>query len=148
MIDPYFCVILIFVDPEPWRPGVKMLIIKFLKPFKDSSAFPCVYCCAKESRVLLVNTNVLVQGKHKTSKKRQMPDLQIEQNLRNYSDALNMYSTYQKSGWSAKEARSDRVCSQTSVPSPLLEGSLFIDYLLPDELHILLNEARVSCLFR
>ena len=77
-----------------------------------------------------------------------MPDLQKEQNLRNYSDALNMFGTYQKSGWSANEARSDRVCSQTTVPSLLLEGSLFIDCLLPDELHILLNEARVSYLLR
>ena len=76
-----------------------------------------------------------------------MPPLSTNHELRNYTDAVAMYSEFQRSGWSAAASRSERICSQTSMPSALLAGALFIDKMIPDELHCILNETRVGNFF-
>lgn len=91
----------------------------------------------------MVNNKIKDPKKRKIHR-RQMPLLSTEHELRNYDDALVHYSEFQKSGWSAAASRTDRVYSQTSMPSSLLSDSLFIEKMLPDELHCLLNETRVK----
>ena len=88
--------------------------------------------------------NKIKDPKRRKIQKRQMPLLSTEHELRNYDDALVHYREFQKSGWSAAASRTERIYSQTSMPSSLLEDSLFIEKMIPDELHCLLNETRVK----
>ena len=92
--------------------------------------------------------NKVKDPKKRRIQKRQMPLMSTEHELRNYSDAVGMFSVFQKSGWSAAVSRTERVCSQTCMPSDLLADSLFIDKMIPDELHCILNETRVKNLYK
>lgn len=90
----------------------------------------------------MVNHKIKDPKKRKIQR-RQMPLLSSEHELRNYNDAVVHFEEYQKSGWSAAASRTERICSQTCMPSDLLEDSFFIDKMIPDELHCILNETRV-----